>query len=110
MTSDQLYSTRSVGMNLARRLNARIRLLARSRPVATIEIQRLFQVSLRDAEHLVDLPGLEESVSKLTSRRYGPRRVASRLNLAGLFKARKDVCKISLVALATPELLLFSRR
>ena len=62
MTSDQLYSTRSVGMNLARRLNAGIRLLARSRPVTTIEIQRLFQVSLRDAEHLVDLPGLEESV------------------------------------------------
>ena len=47
---------------------------------------------------------------KIIRPQNGPRRVASRLNLAGLFKARKDVCKIFLVALATPELLLFSRR
>jgi len=32
------------------------------------------------------------------------------LNLAGLFKARENVCRMLLVALATPELSLFSRR
>jgi len=41
----------------------------------------------------------------------GPRRVASRLNLAGLFKSpEKTFAKISLVASATPELQSFSRR
>ena len=46
------------------------------------------------------------SMSKIIDRKNGSRRVASRVNLAGLFKARKNVRKTFLVALATPELLL----
>src|SRR2546430_17613870 len=46
-----------------------------------------------------DEPSTKESVSKLIRPQNVSRRVASRLNLAGLFKARKEVCKISLVAL-----------
>jgi len=45
------------------------------------------------------------SASKHHRPQNGPRRVASRVNLAGLFKARKNVRKTFLVALATPELL-----
>jgi len=50
------------------------------------------------------------SMSKIIDRKNGSRRVASRVNLAGLSKARKKVRKPFRVALATPELLLFSRR
>ena len=43
------------------------------------------------------------SMSKIIDRKNGSRRVASRVNLAGLFKARKKVRKPFRVALATPE-------
>jgi hypothetical protein len=56
-TSDQVSSTRSVRMNLARRFNAGIRLVS-SRRVATIE-SLWFQASLRDANTSLPLPGLE---------------------------------------------------
>ena len=53
-----MSSTRSGGMNLARRFNAGIRLVPIPRRVATIEF-RLFQASLRDANASLAVPGLE---------------------------------------------------
>ncbi len=55
---------------------------------------------------------MDNSTASVKNHRPGKwyRRVASRVNLAGLFKARKNVRESFRVALATPELLLFSRR
>jgi len=56
--SQLMTSTRSVDMNLARRFNAGIRVIACSRRVATIDSLQS-QASLPDANTSLTFPGLE---------------------------------------------------